>query len=127
VSPAYPDQFVTTVKKTTGKTSSTEYDTSLATAVLALGAVFIFVGVLLSRVSELTLPGGAGIKLDTEWSADPRTTLPAFLQSAYEAGARTAGWDTSSFESTWCATPAQLDELRTTATAELGRPASRSS
>ena len=55
-------------------------------------------------------------------SADPRTTLLAFLQSAYEAGARTAGWDTSSFESSWCSTPAQLDELRTTATAELGRP-----
>ena len=32
-------------------------------------------------------------------AADPRTTLLAFLQSAYEAGARTAGWDTSSFES----------------------------
>ena len=32
-------------------------------------------------------------------AADPRATLLAFLQSAYEAGARTAGWDTSSFES----------------------------
>ena len=59
-------------------------------------------------------------------ASDPRTMLLAFLQSAYEAGARTAGWDTSSFESTWCPTPAQLGELRTTAAAEFGRPASRS-
>jgi hypothetical protein len=60
-------------------------------------------------------------------ASDPRTMLLAFLQSAYEAGARTGGWDTSSFESTWCPTPAQLDELRTTAAAGLGRPASRNS
>jgi len=57
-------------------------------------------------------------------AADSRTTLLAFLQSAYEAGARTAGWDTSSFESTWCPTPGQLDELRTTAATTFGRPAS---
>jgi hypothetical protein len=56
---------------------------------------------------------------------DPRTTLLAFLQSAYEAGVRTAGWDTSSFVSSWCPTPGQLDELRTAAAAELGRPATR--
>jgi hypothetical protein len=43
---------------------------------------------------------------------DPRTTLLAFCQSAYEAGARTAGWDISSFESSWCPTPGQLEELR---------------
>ena len=55
-------------------------------------------------------------------SADPRTTLLAFLQSAYEAGARTAGWDTSGFESTWCPTPGQLAELRTSAVAAFGRP-----
>ena len=46
------------------------------------------------------------------------------LQSAYEAGARTAGRDTSSFESSWCPTPGQLEELRATAAATLGRPAS---
>jgi hypothetical protein len=57
-------------------------------------------------------------------AADSRTTLLAFLQSAYEAGARTAGWDTSSFESNWCPTPGQLDELRTNAAATFGRPAS---
>jgi hypothetical protein len=37
-------------------------------------------------------------------AADPRTTLLAFCQSAYEAGARTAGWDISSFESNRCPT-----------------------
>ena len=43
---------------------------------------------------------------------DPRTALLAFCQSAYEAGARTAGWDMSSFESSWCPTASELDELR---------------
>jgi Family of unknown function (DUF5996) len=45
-------------------------------------------------------------------AADPRAFLLTFFQSAYEAGARTAGWDTSDFESTWCPTPEQLRELR---------------
>ena len=43
---------------------------------------------------------------------DPRTTLLAFCQSAYEAGALAAGWDLASFESSWSPTPAQLEELR---------------
>jgi signal-transduction protein with cAMP-binding, CBS, and nucleotidyltransferase domain len=38
-------------------------------------------------------------------ACDPRTTLPAFWQSAYEAGPRLAGWDTTSFEPTWCPPP----------------------
>jgi hypothetical protein len=58
-------------------------------------------------------------------SPDPRTTLLAFLQSAYEAGSRTAGWDTSGFESAWRPTSEQLDKLRTTAAASLGRPTTR--
>jgi hypothetical protein len=53
---------------------------------------------------------------------DPRATLLAFCQSAYQAGARLAGWDTTGFTSTWCPTPAQLRELQATAAAELGRP-----
>jgi hypothetical protein len=53
---------------------------------------------------------------------DPRSTLLAFCQSAYEAGARLAGWDTSSFESKWCPTAAQLQKLHATAIAEFGRP-----
>jgi len=54
---------------------------------------------------------------------DPRGTLLAFMQGAYEAGARLAGWDTSGFESSWCPTPSQLHELQTTAAYEFGRPA----
>ena len=56
-------------------------------------------------------------------ASDPRGTLLAFLQSAYEAGARLAGWDAGGFESNWCPTPAQLEQLKATATADLGRPA----
>ena len=54
---------------------------------------------------------------------DPRGTLLAFLQAAYEAGARLAGWETSGFESSWCPTPKQLHELQATAAQEFGRPA----
>src|SRR5262245_47946031 len=39
---------------------------------------------------------------------DPQAALLAFCQSAYEAGARLAGWDAGAFESTWCPTPDQL-------------------
>jgi hypothetical protein len=56
----------------------------------------------------------------------PRTTLLTFCQGAYEAGARMAGWDTTSFESKWCPTPDQLQELKATAAADFGRPRERS-
>jgi hypothetical protein len=52
----------------------------------------------------------------------PRTTLLAFCQSAYETGARLAGWDTTSFESRWCPTPVQLQQLQAAAAADFGRP-----
>jgi len=39
----------------------------------------------------------------------------AFLQSAYEACAGVAGWDLASFESTWCPTAAELEQLRSSA------------
>ena len=55
-------------------------------------------------------------------ASDPKRSLLAFCQSAYEAGARLAGWDTGSFESKWCPTPSQLRELQATAAAEFGRP-----
>jgi hypothetical protein len=51
----------------------------------------------------------------------PRTTLLAFCQSAYEAGACLAGWDTTTFTSTWCPTPDQLNQLHATAAAGFGR------
>jgi hypothetical protein len=54
---------------------------------------------------------------------DPRATVLAFCQSAYEAGARLAGWDAGSLESNWCPTPDQLERLQATAAADLGRPA----
>jgi hypothetical protein len=59
-------------------------------------------------------------------ATDPRATLLAFLQSAYEAGARLADWDISSFESKWCPTPAQLKKLHANAAAEFGRPVATS-
>ncbi len=59
-------------------------------------------------------------------AADPRTTLLAFCQGAYEAGAHLAGWDIAGFESTWCPTPSQLQELQAGAHAALGRTALRS-
>lgn len=54
-------------------------------------------------------------------AADPRTTLLAFCQSAYEAGSRLAGWDTDAFESAWCPTPSQLKTLHASAAATFGR------
>lgn len=59
-------------------------------------------------------------------ATDPKTTLLAFCQSAYEAGARLAGWDTTSFESKWCPTPTQLQELHASAAAGFGRPVVKS-
>jgi Family of unknown function (DUF5996) len=42
---------------------------------------------------------------------DPRGTLLAFLQSAYEAGARSAGWDVEALTTTWCPSPEGLGAL----------------
>ena len=53
----------------------------------------------------------------------PRETLLSFLESAYEAGARLAGWNTSAFESRWCPTPEQLRTLHDTTLSDFGRPA----
>ena len=56
-------------------------------------------------------------------ASDPRRSLLAFMQGAYEAGARLAGWDTSAFESKWCPAPTELHDLQTTAARDFGRPA----
>jgi hypothetical protein len=53
---------------------------------------------------------------------DPRTTLLAFCQAAYEAGAGLAGWDTTSFESSWCPTPRQREQLQVSTADDFGRP-----
>jgi len=50
-------------------------------------------------------------------AADPRAMLLAFCQSAYEAGARLAGWDLAGFESTACPTPAEREALYAAAAA----------
>jgi len=82
------------------------------------------------------LPAGEWIELgggslailrydDLRAAADPRATLLAFCQAAYEAGAWLAGWDVGGFESRWCPTPTDLERLRTTAAADFGRPVAR--
>ena len=44
-------------------------------------------------------------------AADPKATLLAFLESAYQAGAGALGWDRSELESSWCPSPPQLRDL----------------
>ena len=44
-------------------------------------------------------------------SAEPRAALLAFLESAYQAGAATAGWDQTDLASSWCPAPPELDRL----------------
>jgi hypothetical protein len=42
---------------------------------------------------------------------DPRATLLVFLESAYSAGAREAGWNREELTSSWCPDPRELSEL----------------
>ena len=49
---------------------------------------------------------------DVRTAADPRATLLAFLESAYQAGATTAGWDRAELESSWCPSPTEPGDLR---------------
>jgi hypothetical protein len=44
---------------------------------------------------------------------DPRRTLLAFLESAYEAGSREAGWDREELASSFCPAPGELASLLT--------------
>jgi hypothetical protein len=73
------------------------------------------------------VPTGASSSLaivpyeEVRTSGDPRRTLLAFCESAYEAGARLAGWDTTAFTSSACPSPAQLQELQATAAGQFGR------
>jgi len=43
--------------------------------------------------------------------ADPRAALLAFLESSYQAGAVTAGWDRADLRSSWCPDPPELSDL----------------
>ena len=48
---------------------------------------------------------------DVRTAADPRTTLLSFLESAYQAGAGTLGWDVAALRSSWCPSPSELGDL----------------
>jgi hypothetical protein len=48
---------------------------------------------------------------DVRSAADPRATLLAFLESAYQAGAGAAGWDLDGLRSSWCPSPPELGDL----------------
>ena len=49
---------------------------------------------------------------DVRTADDPRTTLLAFLESAYRAGAGAAGWDVAELTSSWCPSPLELEALK---------------
>jgi hypothetical protein len=51
---------------------------------------------------------------DVRTAADPRSTLLAFLESAYRAGAGAAGWDVGDLSSSWCPSAARLADLLST-------------
>jgi hypothetical protein len=78
---------------------------------------------------EWTVSGAGSLALlpyeTVRTSADPRTVLLSFCQSAYEAGARLAGWDVERLESTQCPTPEQIRSLHADAGAALGRTSRR--
>jgi Family of unknown function (DUF5996) len=44
-------------------------------------------------------------------AGDPRSMLLAFLESAYQAGSRAAGWDSHALVSAWCPAPGELRQL----------------
>jgi hypothetical protein len=74
------------------------------------------------------VPFGSGslalLAYDTVRTApDPRRSLLAFMQAAYEAGAGLAGWNANGFESKWCPAPSELRDLQATAARDFGRPA----
>ena len=65
------------------------------------------------KAARWTEPGGGSLALldydDVRAAADPPATLLDFLQSAYEAGAASAGWDLLTTATPWC--PVPLDRL----------------
>ncbi len=48
---------------------------------------------------------------DVRTAADPRAALLAFLESAYQAGAATVGWNPAELESSWCPSPTEPSDL----------------
>jgi hypothetical protein len=60
------------------------------------------------------LPSGGMALLsydEVRGARDPRRALLAFLESAYAAGAQTAGWDREELASSFCPSPAALEAL----------------
>jgi hypothetical protein len=61
-------------------------------------------------------PGGGHLAVlpydDVRTSEDPQRELLAFLESAYRAGAVTAGWPVDELRSNWCPSPGELVVLR---------------
>ena len=72
-------------------------------------------------------PSGASSSLailpyeEVQASDDPRRTLLAFCESAYEAGARLADWDVTAFTSSACPSANELRELQAIAAGQFGR------
>jgi hypothetical protein len=72
-------------------------------------------------------PSGASSSLailpyeEVQASNDPRRTLLAFCESAYEAGARLADWDVTAFTSNACPSADDLLELQASAAGQFGR------
>jgi hypothetical protein len=73
------------------------------------------------------VPSGASSSLailpyeEVRASDDPRRTLLAFCESAYEAGARLADWDVTAFTSSACPSADDLLELKGSAAGQFGR------
>ena len=73
------------------------------------------------------VPSGASSSLailpyeEVRASDDPRRTLLAFCESAYEAGARLADWDVTAFTSSACPSADDLLELQGSAAGQFGR------
>ena len=59
---------------------------------------------------------------DVRTAADPRATLLSFLESAYQAGAASAGWNRSELTSSWCPAPPQLADLLSSGGRLAGAP-----
>ncbi len=48
---------------------------------------------------------------DVRTAKEPRATLLGFLESAYQAGTRAAGWNRAELASSWCPSPPELSQL----------------
>ena len=75
---------------------------------------------LVGSLRRFVLPGDPSLRR-VRASDDPRRTLLAFCESAYEAGARLADWDVTAFTSSACPRADDLLELQASAAGQFGR------